>query len=70
MTTTEIISSKRKIVSNDTLEPGVKVPAALNLPFGQMFFGFNVTAYTPPSPTDPPESPEQVIKILSVTCLS
>ncbi|KAF8892506.1 ubiquitin fusion degradation protein UFD1-domain-containing protein [Infundibulicybe gibba] len=24
------------------------VPAALNLPFGQLFFGFNVTPYTPP----------------------
>jgi ubiquitin fusion degradation protein 1 len=38
------------------LESEVKVPVALNLPFGQLFFGFNVTEYTPPSP--PPGSPE------------
>lgn len=37
------------------LESEIKVPAALNLPFGQLFFGFNVAQYTPPSP--PPGSP-------------
>jgi ubiquitin fusion degradation protein 1 len=47
-------------VSNSTLESNVKVPAALNLPFGQLFFGFRVAAYTPPasnspSAADPPE---------------
>ena len=37
------------------LEGEVKVPAALNLPFGQLFFGFNVVPYTPPdgAPTSP-----------------
>ena len=65
-------SSKRKIVSNDTLESSVKVPAALNLPFGQMFFGFNVTAYTSPSPPNPLESEEQVIinLISGYSCLN
>ena len=43
------------------LESDVKVPAALNLPFGQLFFGFNVPPSTPPaapsspSPPDPPQ---------------
>jgi len=54
-----IRTDKRKIVSNDTLESDVKVPVALNLPFGQLFFGFNVPAYTPPSPPSSPGSPEQ-----------
>jgi hypothetical protein len=54
--------SQHKIVSNDTLEADVKVPAALNLPFGQLFFGFNVAAYTPSEPVPgSPESTPQVI---------
>ncbi|KAJ3565010.1 hypothetical protein NP233_g7916 [Leucocoprinus birnbaumii] len=51
-----IRTDKHKIVNNDMLESEVKVPAALNLPFGQLFFGFNVVDYTPPSP--PPGSPD------------
>ncbi|KDR81697.1 hypothetical protein GALMADRAFT_239823 [Galerina marginata CBS 339.88] len=51
-----IRTDQHKIVSNNTLESDVKVPAALNLPFGQLFFGFNVQAYTPPEPV--PGSPE------------
>jgi ubiquitin fusion degradation protein 1 len=34
------------------LESDVKVPAALNLPFGQLFFGFHVAPYTPPPEPD------------------
>jgi len=45
--------SKRKIVSNETLDSGAKVPAALNLPFGQLFFGFNVVSFIPPVPSSP-----------------
>ncbi|KAF5330885.1 hypothetical protein D9619_005454 [Psilocybe cf. subviscida] len=52
-----IRTEKRKIVSNDTLESDVKVPAALELPFGHLFFGFNVAPYTPP--TETPGSPVQ-----------
>ncbi|KAJ7685284.1 ubiquitin fusion degradation protein UFD1-domain-containing protein [Mycena polygramma] len=44
-----IRTDQHRIVSNETLESDVKVPAALNLPFGQLFFGFNVTAYVPPA---------------------
>jgi ubiquitin fusion degradation protein 1 len=44
-------------VSNSTLESDIKVPAALNLPFGQLFFGFRVTAYTPPPTTTSSDSP-------------
>ncbi|KAJ3530072.1 hypothetical protein NMY22_g8728 [Coprinellus aureogranulatus] len=48
-------SSNRKIVAADTLDTMVEAPAALNLPFGQLFFGFNVTPYTLPAPiTDSP----------------
>ncbi|KIK08271.1 hypothetical protein K443DRAFT_590002 [Laccaria amethystina LaAM-08-1] len=43
-----IRTDNHRIVSNTTLDSDVKVPAALNLPFGQLFFGFNVTTYTPP----------------------
>jgi len=57
--------SQHKIVSNDTLESDVKVPAALNLPFGQLFFGFNVAAHTPPEPA--PGSPESVPQVTQST---
>ncbi|PPQ93277.1 hypothetical protein CVT25_015275 [Psilocybe cyanescens] len=53
-----IRTENHRIVSNNTLDSDVKVPAALNLPFGQLFFGFNVQAYTPPEPA--PGSPEAV----------
>jgi ubiquitin fusion degradation protein 1 len=53
-------ASKRKIVSNETLESGAKVPAALNLPFGQLFFGFNVVAYISPAPSSPGNAPQVV----------
>jgi len=46
-------------VSNDTLDTDAKVPAALNLPFGQLFFGFNVVTYTPPSPPSSPAGTDQ-----------
>ncbi|KAJ6547663.1 ubiquitin fusion degradation protein I [Mycena capillaripes] len=53
-----IRTDQHRIVSNETLEGDVKVPAALNLPFGQLFFGFNVTAYVPPVAAAPaPPSP-------------
>ncbi|KAL0946632.1 hypothetical protein HGRIS_012829 [Hohenbuehelia grisea] len=57
---TKIIrTDNHRIVSNETLESDAKVPAALNLPFGQLFFGFNVATYTPPPPKSPgsPGSP-------------
>ncbi|RDB20960.1 Ubiquitin fusion degradation protein 1 [Hypsizygus marmoreus] len=55
---TKIIrTDNRRIVSNTNFESDVKVPAALNLPFGQLFFGFNVTPYTPPAAATP-GSPE------------
>ncbi|KAF8921138.1 ubiquitin fusion degradation protein UFD1-domain-containing protein [Mucidula mucida] len=52
-----IRTDKHLIVSNNTLENDVKVPAALNLPFGKLFFGFNITPYTPPAPVETPGSP-------------
>lgn len=53
----EFIFSQHRIVSNETLENEVKVPAALNLPFGQLFFGFNVAPYVPPPAAPVPSSP-------------
>ncbi|KAJ7285741.1 ubiquitin fusion degradation protein UFD1-domain-containing protein [Mycena rebaudengoi] len=50
-------TDQARIVSNETLEGGVKVPAALNLPFGQLFFGFNVAPYVPPPSAPVPGSP-------------
>ncbi|KAK7693732.1 hypothetical protein QCA50_003304 [Cerrena zonata] len=55
-----IRTDKHRIVTNNSLEGEVTAPAPLNLPFGQLFFGFNVTAYQPkekdskPSPPQPP----------------
>ncbi|KNZ78395.1 Ubiquitin fusion degradation protein 1, partial [Termitomyces sp. J132] len=51
-----IRTDKRRIVSNSAFESDQKVPAALNLPFGHLFFGFNVTPYAPPAPA--PGSPD------------
>ena len=56
-----IRTENRKIVSNETLDTGDVVPAALNLPFGQLFFGFNVPQYNAPEPTAAsPEATPQV----------
>ncbi|KAK7467208.1 ubiquitin fusion degradation protein [Stygiomarasmius scandens] len=52
-----IRTDNRRIVSNNTLEGDNKVPAALNLPFGKLFFGFNVTPYVRPATPSPPSSP-------------
>jgi len=53
-----IRTSNRRVVSNATFEGDDKVPAALNLPFGQLFFGFNIAPYVPPPPVDEtPSSP-------------
>lgn len=51
-----MIFSKHKIVSNDSLESDIKVPAPLNLPFGKLFFGFNVIPYTLPPVPNPNSS--------------
>ncbi|KAF7973400.1 hypothetical protein HWV62_15189 [Athelia sp. TMB] len=53
-----IRTDKHKVVTTESLDSDVKVPAALNLPFGKLFFGFNVAAYTPPpaSPISPSAS--------------
>ncbi|KAF8636654.1 hypothetical protein AX17_003461 [Amanita inopinata Kibby_2008] len=48
-----IRTDHHKIVSNSMYDKDVKVPAALNLPFGQLFFGFNVTPYSPPKESSP-----------------
>ncbi|KAG6868724.1 hypothetical protein C0993_011662 [Termitomyces sp. T159_Od127] len=57
---TELIH-KHRIVSNSNFESDQKVPAALNLPFGHLFFGFNVIPYVPPAPVPgSPESSSQV----------
>ena len=40
-----VADSKRRIVTNDTLDTGASVPAALNLPPNQLFFGFRVQPY-------------------------
>lgn len=48
-----IKTDQQKIINNSSAEADVKVPAALNLPFGKLFFGFNVVTYTPPEPKAP-----------------
>ncbi|KAF7440682.1 ubiquitin fusion degradation protein [Pleurotus ostreatus] len=53
-----IRTDQHRIVSNGTFEGEVKVPAALNLPFGQLFFGFNVPQSAPPPPPEQSNSSE------------
>ncbi|KAF8557276.1 UFD1-domain-containing protein [Imleria badia] len=56
-----IRTDKQKVITSEMMESEVKVPVALNLPFGKLFFGFNVVPYTPPEPKQPtspgPSSP-------------
>ncbi|KAF9227505.1 UFD1-domain-containing protein [Gyrodon lividus] len=46
-----IRTDKQRILTSDSMEHDVKVPTALKLPFGKLFFGFNVVPYTPPEPS-------------------
>jgi len=50
-----IRTDKRLIVSNDTLEENVRVPGALKLPPGRLFFGYKYVPYKPPS-TEPSDA--------------
>ena len=49
--------SQHRVVVNEDLENEGNVPAPLNLPFGKLFFGFNIPPYVPPpAPEDVPVS--------------
>ena len=39
---------QHRVVVNEDLENEGNVPAPLNLPFGKLFFGFNIPPYVPP----------------------
>ncbi|KAH9952125.1 UFD1-domain-containing protein [Amylocystis lapponica] len=56
-----IRTDQTRVVTNNDLDAEVSVPAPLNLPFGKLFFGFNVQPYTPPAanPTSSPEAQPQ-----------
>lgn len=43
------LCSKKRIVTNETLETEVSAPAPLNLPFGKLFFGYKTVPYNKPS---------------------
>jgi hypothetical protein len=48
---------QHRVVVNEDLENEGNVPAPLNLPFGKLFFGFNIAPYVPPPvPEDAPVS--------------
>ncbi|KAI0819519.1 UFD1-domain-containing protein [Trametes gibbosa] len=51
-----IRTDQHRIVTNGSLENDVSAPAPLNLPFGQLFFGFPVQPYVPPE-SKAPNSP-------------
>jgi hypothetical protein len=51
--------SQRRVIVNDDLENDGKSPAPLNLPFGKLFFGFNIPPYVPP----PAPEDEQASKV-------
>jgi len=59
--------SRRKVVTSDSLEADGKVPAALNLPFGKLFFGFKAVPYNPPEPAvqSPTDSSGQPVSTTS-----
>ncbi|KZT26398.1 UFD1-domain-containing protein [Neolentinus lepideus HHB14362 ss-1] len=44
-----IRTGQHRIVSADLLESGATAPAPLNLPFGKLFFGYNIPPYQRPS---------------------
>ncbi|KAH9946429.1 uncharacterized protein BXZ73DRAFT_95426 [Epithele typhae] len=44
-----IRTDKHRIVTNESLEGEGSAPAPLNLPFGNLFFGFPVQPYVPPT---------------------
>lgn len=43
------VYSKKRIVTNDTLDNGAPAPAPLNLPHGKLFFGFRHVPYNKPA---------------------
>jgi ubiquitin fusion degradation protein 1 len=52
-----IRTGQHRVVVNDDLENEGNVPAPLNLPFGKLFFGFNIPPYVPPpAPEEEPVS--------------
>jgi len=51
-----IRTGQHRVIVNDDLENDGKNPAPLNLPFGKLFFGFNIPPYVPPPP--PEDGPE------------
>ncbi|CAL1705094.1 unnamed protein product [Somion occarium] len=59
-----IRTDKHRVVTSSSLEGEVTAPAPLNLPFGKLFFGFNVAAYTPPPKSEPQPSNSQVSHFL------
>lgn len=63
--TLTVCYSKHKIVTNSSLDGDVYVPAPLNLPFGKLFFGFNVQPYVP-ADADQTKSPPQVYPHLTL----
>ncbi|KAI0082817.1 UFD1-domain-containing protein [Panus rudis PR-1116 ss-1] len=53
-------TDKHRLVTNSLLESEVAAPGPLDLPFGKLFFGFQVPPYKPPNDdgkTKPPQSP-------------
>jgi ubiquitin fusion degradation protein 1 len=54
------LSSKHRVVTNNSLESSTAAPAPLNLQFGKLFFGFKFVEYKPPSADElkSPGSPE------------
>ncbi|KAF8643806.1 hypothetical protein AX16_008824 [Volvariella volvacea WC 439] len=50
-------TENHRIVSNSTYENDMKVPPALNLPFGQLFFGFKVKEYASVGGSESPSPP-------------
>ncbi|KAH9035331.1 ubiquitin fusion degradation protein I [Lactarius pseudohatsudake] len=58
-TSSKIIrTGQHRVVMNDDLENEGNAPAPLNLPFGKLFFGFNIPPYVPPPAPEEVSVPE------------
>ncbi|KAI0273359.1 ubiquitin fusion degradation protein I [Gloeopeniophorella convolvens] len=58
-TSSKIIrTNQHRVVVNEDLENEGQAPAPLNLPFGKLFFGFNIPPYVPPSTPESDSTPK------------
>ncbi|EJD35515.1 UFD1-domain-containing protein [Auricularia subglabra TFB-10046 SS5] len=53
-------TDRHRVIHTDDLDRPTSAPAPLNLPFGQLFFGYNYVPYKPPATTNATADPSSV----------